>query len=253
MKAICYWNPAKGNSRSMLEAFASGSGAEITNKLQLTDGIAVLWGVDKATLPLWNEIQRTKHQFIYVDNGYFRSKWQGGDHYRITVNAEQHSGVGSSNGERWKRLDIQIKPWRRDGKHILIACQSDFWHERHGHGSAAGFSANVTRALRQFTDRLIVSRMKPIGVHKEPPLSESLKDCWAVVTHSSMVALEAMLQGIPAFVLAKCALSPVSLSDLSKIETPVYPELEHWAAVLADNQWTLNEIRNGTAWKALNA
>jgi hypothetical protein len=42
-------------------------------------------------------------------------------------------------------------------------------------------------------------------------------------------------------------------ADLSEIEAPRRPEdRERWAGVLADNQWSVPEIRNGTAWKALN-
>lgn len=255
MKPICYWNPAKSNSRSMLQAFSAGSGAEITPALELKPGrAAVLWGVDRLTLPLWREIERTKHPFIYIDNGYFRSKWTGGDYYRVTVNAPQHSGVGESDGARWRALGLNIAPWRKSGDHILIACQSDFWHERHGHGSAAKFAERITRSLHEHTERPVIARMKPIGEHKEPPLSEHFKNCWAVVSDSSMVALEGILSGIPAFMLAKSSLDTVASRELSNIETPFYPEdRERWAGVLADNQWTLSEIKAGLAWRTLNA
>lgn len=255
MTPLCYLNPAKTNNREMLTAFAEGSGAEVTERLELVPGRpAVFYGVDRATLPLWRETQKSKHPYFYLDNGYFRSKWQGGDHYRITRDAVQCSGLGESTGERWKALDLAIQPWRKSGAHILIACQSDFWHERHGRVSAAVFAGRTTAVLRQFTGRNIVVRNKPIKGRTEPPLLDALAGCWAVVTHSSMVALEAILCGVPAFSVAASALRPVSDEDIAFIEAPTYPDdRERWASVLSDNQWSLPEIRNGTSWGALIA
>lgn len=251
MKPLAYLNLQKGNAKAMMEAFAEGSGAEITTKLEFQPGReAVFWGVDRLTLPLWRKVQETRTPFWYVDNGYFRSRYSGGDHYRVTRNAMQCKGDGTSDGARWRALDIALQPWRADGRHILIACQSDFWHERHGHGSAAGFAERVRKEMH--TKRPIIVRGKPIGGHVEPPLDVHLKDCWAVVTHSSMAAAEALLAGVPAFVLAPSAMVSVTLDDLSLIEFPACPsDRERWASVLADNQWRLSEIKAGVAWKAL--
>src|SRR5688572_2724195 len=96
VKPLCYLNTAKGNAATMMEAFAQGAGAEITTKLEFQPGReAVFWGVDRATLPIWNQVQATDTPFWYVDNGYFRSKHVGGDYYRITHNATQCAGLGT--------------------------------------------------------------------------------------------------------------------------------------------------------------
>jgi hypothetical protein len=47
----------------------------------------------------------------------------------------------------------------------------------------------------------------------------------------------------------------VSLSDLSLIETPKFPEAEEveaWAAHLSYCQFSEAEMRDGTAWRILN-
>jgi hypothetical protein len=254
MRTVAYVSSAKGNARAMLEAFAKNApGVELVPGTTFIAGAAaIFWGVDRETLPVWRKVIETKTPYWYVDNGYFKSKWQGGDHFRVTRDAPQHSGEGESSGERWKALGIEIKPWRDDGLHILVACQSDFWHERHGDGSAGQFAHRVTSELQEHTLRPIITRGKPIQGHKEPPLSEHFKDCWAVVTHSSMVAAEAVLNGIPAFMLSDSALRSVSLRGVEQIEAPYRPSgRERWAGVLADNQWTLDEIKAGDAWRAL--
>ena len=44
----------------------------------------------------------------------------------------------------------------------------------------------------------------------------------------------------------------MSLTDLSKIETPFYPDnRQEWVDSLIANQYTLKEIRTGVAWRRL--
>jgi len=253
---LCYLNEKKSNNVAILSAFAQGSGAETTTALELIHGRdAVLYGMAPQTTKLWQSILASRNPYWYVDNGYMRSKWHGGDYYRITRNAPQHSGLGESTGDRFRALGIQIEPWRTDGQHILIACQSDLWHQLHHGMNAAQYATHIAGEIRKHSERPIVVRQKPrsaiVGAYM---LSADLRNCWALVTHSSMAALEAVLAGVPAFVLAQCAISPMARADLSEIEAPRMPEdRERWAGVLADNQWALPDIRNGTAWRALNA
>ena len=43
---------------------------------------------------------------------------------------------------------------------------------------------------------------------------------------------------------------PVSLDDLSLIEDPLYPgDRQAWIDSLLANQFTMTEIKNGTAWE----
>lgn len=253
-RPVCYVSPVKGNAKAMLGAFAEGSGAELVPGDKYQPGRpAVFWGVDRATLAVWYEVERTRTPYWYVDNGYFRSKWQGGDYYRITYMDEQHSGAGDSDGKRFDALQLEIKPWRTEqAGRVMLACQSDFWHERHGHGPAANWAEGCMRAMRPHTHRTMVVRRKPLGGIKEPPLQDEWPATWCVVTHSSMVAAEALLAGVPAFVTAPSScFGWVCSSNLSEIEHPARGDRRAWANVLADNQWTLNEIRSGVAWRSL--
>ena len=42
---------------------------------------------------------------------------------------------------------------------------------------------------------------------------------------------------------------PIGLTDFSKIEQPIKPDREKWIDSLLANQFTMSEIRNGTAWR----
>lgn len=249
-RPLCYLNPKKNRAREILEAFAAGSGAEITTDLTLhADRPAVLYGVDPVTEPLYRRIVADGHPHCYIDNGYFRSRWSGGGYYRVTRNRPQHSGAGTSDGARWAALGLEIKPWRKAGTHILIASQSDYWFQRHGLVSADFWVAQVTADLRKYSPRPIVCRRAEAG--KKDPIAADFLDCWAVVVHSSNVAVDALLAGIPVFCSHPCAAYALS-GGVQEIESPVYSDRrERWARVLADHQWSMDEIRNGTCWRDL--
>jgi hypothetical protein len=78
-----------------------------------------------------------------------------------------------------------------------------------------------------------------------------LADVHAVVTFNSTAATEAVLAGVPVFVTAPAnAARPVSNLDLSKIETPWFPDSDQvhkWACHLAYGQFHTTELADGTA------
>jgi len=43
----------------------------------------------------------------------------------------------------------------------------------------------------------------------------------------------------------------MGLTDLSSIETPVYPDRDKWLAHLAYCQFSFEEMRSGAAWRML--
>jgi hypothetical protein len=116
-------------------------------------------------------------------------------------------------------------------------------------GVTGDWVAEVTTELRHFTDRPLVVRRK--GEHKS--FAADLVNAHALVTHTSCAAVEALVAGVPVFCTERCAARWMGTSDLSKIETPSYPERrQEFMEVLAENQWTLEEMKNGIAWRALN-
>ena len=83
------------------------------------------------------------------------------------------------------------------------------------------------------------------------PLDVALQSAHALVTHSSNVAIEAACLGTPIFVDPASAAAPIGLTDLSMIETPVYPDRQAWLSHLAYSQFSMDEIRDGSAWRLL--
>jgi hypothetical protein len=77
----------------------------------------------------------------------------------------------------------------------------------------------------------------------------------AVVTFNSVAAVESILAGVPAFVLAPSHVAePVANRDLSKIDTPFYPDpdlLMAWCHSMAYGQYHVRELKNGTAFRMM--
>jgi hypothetical protein len=115
----------------------------------------------------------------------------------------------------------------------------------------AGWIEDTRRELRKYTDRKIVVHQKRDDI----PLKALFRKTWAVVSYRSMSSLEAIMNGIPAISTGKSAVSGLC-TPIEKIEKPFYPDdLQRMnvAGVLADNQWTFEEMQNGKCWRDLHA
>jgi hypothetical protein len=109
---------------------------------------------------------------------------------------------------------------------------------------------NTLTTLERHTDRPLVVREKPPGF-VATDLAQAFQDVHAVVTYVSNMAIDAILAGIPVFVDHKSAARWVGHTDLSAIESPVYPDRIPWLRHLAYCQFTVEEMANGFAWSVL--
>ena len=259
MTVWCYVDSAKRKSRRLARLFASGCAGRIAqNAKTLFPGEAFFYGITPRQRVLWTQAQGTRTTYYYGDNGYApgpaKADGQPTEIFRITRNARQVTEIGRGDADRRDRYMPPIRPWHRNGRDILVCLQSAYHFDLHGGGLTRDRWLSETMAsLRQYTDRPIIVRDKPLRKPGEMPFEVALALAWAVVTFDSRVAVEALLAGVPAFVTAKCAASPMAGRDLSRIEDPPRPDgRAEWAAWLAANQWTAAEIGDGTAWRDLN-
>lgn len=185
--------------------------------------------------------------WYYCDHAYFERF----RYFRVTRNAFQHDGLGDAEPERWESLGIPFRPWRRGGRHILV-CPPDAGYARmHTHIDPAAWLADVLSRLRAVTDRPIRVRDRHAFEKYGVPLLADLDDAWALVTHASNAAVEAVIAGVPVFCLGECAALAMGRLELERIEQPLYPDREPWLWSLATNQWTLAEIAAGLCWRAI--
>jgi hypothetical protein len=218
--------------------FAQGCGGQVV--YDYTPGAWAGFGSPQT----WRWMERAKAEgfdWFYGDHAYFGRRHL----FRITKNAFQHDGYGKPDYERYGRFVLPIRSWRKTGRNIVICAQTQSHYDRHG---VSDWVKDTINELVKSTDRDIVVREKRGNAH----LSHDLANAWAVVTHTSNAAVDAAIAGIPVFTTHPCAASRVAKSSLAEIERPLYADdRRDWAGALAANQWTMDEIRSGKAWRHL--
>ena len=250
MKPVSYFVPKEYSSPKCAFAFAAGcDGTMMEDDFSLDpleplyDGPVAMFG-SPALWPVLRAAQAEGRDYFFIDHGYFGRK----SYYRITKNAYQYQQVTEASPDRWERFRREIQPWQHSGAHILVCPNSDVYCQLHGF-SVDAWLHEVTTTLRAHTDREIRVRWK----HTPTPIGFDLLDCWACVVYSSAAALDALIAGVPVFVMAPFAAGAgLGLSDLSQIESPIRPsgrEPLFWS--LAYQQWSLPEIFGGMAWRQL--
>lgn len=264
---------ALGGKDGFLDTFAIGSRAKIVprDQFKYDDELNVpvsFRGITKGNLI--RNCWRDNRDFYFVDTGYFGNyvtkynskglkRW-----HRVVKNNVQHLGpVKPRPDDRWKTLvnefpKLEWKGWKKDGSKILVVVPSEKPCKFYGINAAEWLETTV-QELKKYTKRKIVIRNKA-PIRTERAVLNTIYDAmdddiFALVTYNSIAATEAVAYGIPAFALAPNAASSVSLNDLSKIETPYYPDAEkvhNWCCYLAYGQFSVNELGDGTAWRLIN-
>lgn len=243
---VSYYSAGEVTSPRFAFAFAKGCGGQITDDLEyLFPGPVALFG-SPAAWPLLRKAQAESRPYYYSDHAYLgRSKF-----FRITRNAYQHDGTGPGDPNRFLVFHREVQPWRRTGSHVLVCPNSAVYCHLHGF-DVHEWLRTVTTTIRAHTDREIRIRWKVDQRMKS--IKDDLVDAWAVVVFSSASALDALITGVPVFVLAPFAAGyRLGLDDLTKIESPIYPDgREPFMHALCSNQWNLQEIYSGMAWRHL--
>lgn len=248
----CYPQDGKRKSFDICAAFARGCGGRVVTTNVWERGDAMFYGVSDANEGVWRQAQavRDEHTYFYADNAFFDQ--YRGVQYRVGINRLQHPGTGASDGTRFRRLGIPLKDWRTRGEHILVTPQSD-----HFMNVVVQYPGNwlsdTLAAIKQYTDRPIQVRLWNRDKFKlAAELPQQLENCWALVTHSSGSAITALMMGIPVVATAPCIISPMSgrIEDIDNLPLP--EGRQQWAEVVADQQWTLDEMRSGQCWEMLH-
>lgn len=186
--------------------------------------------------------------------GFYTVGWNG-------LNGRAEYFNEDSPADRWEKLGIELRPWRRDGRHIIISGQVPT------DGSVAlvdilQWCEEQAINVRCWTNRPLVFRPHPLArdvafeipgaTRSEKSLAADLAEAWAVVTYNSTSSSMAVIDGIPVFTADRGSMAwEVSNHDLKKIETPVLFDRAQWAYNLAYTQWSLDEINAGLAWEHL--
>ncbi len=249
------------SSKIVCKALAKGFACDIAIKpwSRPLETPAAFYGRDRGTLSIVAQCAVAGNHWIMADNGYMGAGQYDG-YYKLSRDGFQCDGTGIPDEKRLVDMlaltgQKFVKEWRPQtkGGHILL-CPPVVGYERTHFFSGVRWVRGIVNQIRGVTTRKIRVRYKP-GEKRATgrSLAEDLKDCYALVTHDSNVAVEAIMAGVPVFVSGT---SPAQVFGNVDIATIIDPRMDvdrwEWLSILANNQWTLNEIRDGMANETLN-
>jgi len=225
--------------------------------------------------------QRDHKRSIIVDSNLFLYADKGNSNKFLRFS---YDGIFPNTGEycnadpdpaRWeliqKRLGIKLKPWKKNGTDILICCQRDGGWSMGGE-QLMPWLVRTVQQIRKFSDRRIVVRFHPgdknqlnhkrmiaryrlpnvIVTHSENILQD-FNTAHCVINFNSSPTVAAAIEGIPSIVLdpARSQAAEVAHHSLSEIEKLKSFDRELWVQKMAQMHWTLDELKDGTAWRHL--
>lgn len=247
--------PGKEKSKVICAAFAAGAPKHATG--------AVFFGTEG----VMSAFQRAKSgTWWYIDNAY--TDPQRGQYFRVTKNALQVNPIAPgwtplesfllrpSTGERFARLGITVKEWRdnSNGQILVIPQSDDFMKSTLGRkGDWLGETVAKLNAWG-FGPRIRVRPWQRDKTKAYVDLHKDLDNAAVVVTWSSASAITALYEGIPAISESGSVNWLTGALTEESVRLPMRPsvaERQRFLEVLADNQFTLDEFRNGTAWRWL--
>lgn len=245
--------------RKLFERIGQTVGRVIREDLRslatLPDDITPIVGCTPELRPIIDAWHKRNRLFVYWDRGYcdrvFATCLPTGDDggmYRWHVGSYQMKTIRNVPDDRWRacRTSKSVRPWKRGGRHIVIAAPTRTYARFH---RTESWIADTIDALARVTDRQLVIRDKE--QYKRRPIQKDIEGAHALVTHGSNAAVEAVILGTPVFVHPDSAAALVGLTDLAKIETPIYPDREPWLCSLAYSQFSERELVDGTLWKLI--
>lgn len=203
--------------------------------------------------------------YLHVDLGYWERKRKHGDYggnHKVALNA-RHPLTYFRRRRPATRIGgaPEVLPWRRDGRHIVVAGLSAKGAVSIGR-RPLDWELEIIRAIRRFTDRPILYRPKPSwhearpihGTEYSPPeqsIHDALRGAWALVTNYSNAAIDALASGVPIYAedgVAK-ALSVPSLADIERPEEISVKERQQFLADVGFCHWNKAEIADGTMFR----
>ena len=228
----------------------------------------MLWrGRMRDNRAVWQHYQQSGRPVIVLEVGNLRR----GVTWRMAINGTTASATWpeSLDPQRPRSLGLDLRPWRTQGGHVLIACQR---------GDSQQWTAKLTPDLwlQQIIDRLRQHTQRPIRVRPHPryrqvmpsditvshpraitgtydafDFERDLAQAWAVVNYNSGPGVQATLAGIPAFVNHDSLAAPVANLDLSAIECPQMPDRSQWLIDISHTEWTVPEFETGEPQRIL--
>ena len=266
------------NSKPVFDAFRIGAnslGHDCVNDGD--DGIDVIWSVlfngrMAGNQAIWDKCKRESRPCIVLEVGGIKR----GETWKVGlngINRDAYFGNTGHNNDRAKQLGLELKPWRSDGKNILICGQHDKSLQWKDMQPMSQWVMDTIQFIRAQTSRPIIFRPHPRcplpaiehefkDVKRQQPLQikgtyddfdMGFDNIWATVSWSSNPAIHSVINGVPAFTGPSSLAYDVALQNLRQIEDPLYCDRTQWLNDYAHTEYTIKEISQVTPIKNLTS
>ena len=214
--------------------------------------------VADSNLFLWvNKSNKPHHYLRYSWDGVFR---RTGFYFDKDIDPARWQQIKTD-------LQIDVKPYRKNGNHILICLQRNGGWSMKNY-DVMEFCHNTISKLRQHTDRPIVVRAHPgdkksalylrlnlpnVTVSTNPNIDQDLENAWATVVYNSSPGVASFIRGVPVFQMDPepnySMYGEIANFDISKIEEPALVDRQTWLERISMSHWKFDELKDGTAWR----
>jgi hypothetical protein len=267
------------NSKPVFEAFEHSlrSAGHIVEHDSMHGDVAVIWSVlfhgrMAANRPIYEYYTRTGRKVIVLEVGGIKrgTTWKVGLN---GINRDAYFGDMDNSSDRSDLLQLSLKPWRTDGKHILICGQHDKSLQWKNMPSMSNWFLQTYDEIRKRTDRPIIFRPHPRcrlphierglkHVYRQEPVKiggsyddfdMGFDNVHCTISWSSNPGIHSIINGVPSFVGPSSLAYPVANTDLSQIENPAMPDRQQWLNDYAHTEYTVEEISAGLPLKRLTS
>lgn len=268
------------NSKEVFQNFITSlqnSGEELSINKSADADVAVIWSVlwqgrMRNYKRIWDHYQNLRKPVIVLEVGGLRRNKS----FKIGINGVNGKADFANqdvDNTRWQLFNHDLKPWRTDGKNIIILGQHHTSEQWAGLPAMNKWFEQQIQQIRQHTNRHIQIRPHPrnpigfdakkyVNVSIQNPkmdrntvddtdFKDTLGDAWAVVNHSSNPAMEAVIHGVPVFVSKDSLCYEVGNQSYENINNPIMPDRQSWANKLSYTEWFPDEIKQGKPWERI--
>lgn len=216
---------------------------------QTNKHIAVGYGILRGTGDIFRHNAEHNVDYYEVDRGYINPQHFDG-YYRISKNGMQAKYRDIIlPSDRLDKLKFKRENWFNPKGKIIICPPSDYIEH---------YYKLVPDAWENMIRKSVETLNRPFKVRNKSdttPLEHDLQDAYCVMTFNSNVAVDATIKGIPVYTSFHSVAFEWGIKTWQRIveglSAPIDEEINKFLRFLSYNQFTLEEIRNGTAWKII--
>ena len=240
-----------GLGNNAIESIAKGLNinAELIDEKELPNlgknQTSIVWGILRGSDRIIKQSANERLNWFHVDHAYVERGHEKGN-YRLSNKFINSTDMREVDNRREKKFKYKIEKWSKGGSHVLVCPPSTAIKKFLG---VENWITETIEQIKSYTDREIRIRDKKSALESGRTLAEDMKDCHAVVTHLSNIAIDAVLMGVPVFVNQLSSAWHVSGGEIRNIEKPNYPDRELWLNNLLYQQFNISEFETGEVWK----